>query len=427
LSGNEFVAQNQAEELRLFCRKSKCSLPKRVFIWDETLRDGEQSPGVFFSVDEKIAIGKLLDEIGVSIIDAGFPLVSEDERIAIRALARENFSAAVGVTIRALEKDIDVALSCDVREVHMFLPSSRLHLHHKFKIDEKECLRRAVAATEYAKRHGLIVDFIAEDATRTSPAFLHELYSAVIGVGADRVMLTDTVGVMSPEAMFRFSANTIDALKDDRTGFAVHCHNDFGLATANTAAAVLAGATYPTVTVNGIGERAGNAAFEEVVLCLEKLYGVKTGIRLEMLSELSALVEQASGMFNAVHKPVVGHNAFRHESGIHVDGVLHNVATYEPIKPEEVGCNRAFVLGKHSGRNLVIKLLSERKIRATPEQVGMICEQVKCAKESRDKSSMRGLAAHISAYQQHSLGFSENEFWRIVSTMVDSDEVGKCR
>ena len=417
-SQESLIASNQAGYLSSFLRRAGRERPERAFIWDETLRDGEQSPGVFFCVDEKIAIAKLLDEAGVAIIDAGFPVVSEDERKAIRAIAAEKLSAAVGVTVRAHVPDIDAALLCDVNEVHMFLPSSRLHLARKLGISEEEALRRAIAAVEHAKSHGLTVDFIAEDATRTSPAFLRRLYAAVLGAGADRLMLTDTVGVMSPEAMFRFSGGIIRSLAGKKASFGVHCHNDFGLAVANTAAAVLAGATFPTVTVNGIGERAGNACFEETVLCLEKLYGIRTGIKMEKLAELSSFVEKASGMFNACHKPIVGYNAFRHESGIHVDGVLQDVATYEPIRPEEVGCERAFVLGKHSGRSLVAALLAEKGLGASPGQIAAICDRVKLAKESHDKADVREMAAQLSLYRKASLGFPEEAFWTIADSVL---------
>ena len=407
------VARNQAEQLGAFLHDAGRKAPEKIRVWDETLRDGEQSPGVCFTAEDKLDIAKLLDGMGVAVIDAGFPMVSEEERRAITAIAREGLSAAVGATVRAVPADIDAALRCEVREVHMFLPTSGLHLRHKLGISAEDAISRAVAAVEHAKRHGLVVDFIAEDATRTPMEYLLRFYRAVIDAGADRVMLTDTVGVMSPEAMFRFSRMVMDAL-GKKAEFAVHCHNDFGLAVANTLAAVLAGATYPTVTVNGIGERAGNAAFEETVIGLEHLYGIRTGIATERLAELSLLVERRSGMFNQPHKPVVGFNAFRHESGIHVDGVLQHTGTYEPIQPEEVGCCRSFVLGKHSGRSLVTALLASRALTASEEQVRAIAEDVKLTKERSPRERIHRTAHERDAYHREVLGFPEEQFWQLV-------------
>ena len=383
----------------------------RVFIWDETLRDGEQSPGVALSVEEKVEIARLLDEIGVKVVDAGFPVVSESEREAIKAIVKDGLSADVGVTIRAKKEDIDSALSCDVKEVHMFLPTSDIHLEHKLRIKREEAIVRLIDAVDYAASHSLIIDFIAEDTSRTDMGFLKELLTPIVKK-IDKFMITDTVGVMTPDKMSILVEKVKEIIPGMKLG--VHCHNDFGLATANTIAAIEAGVRYPTVTVNGIGERAGNASFEEVVAASEFLLNKDTGIKTERLKGLSELVEEKTGMFVAANKPIVGFNAFRHESGIHVDGLLKNLETYEVLRPDSVGAEREFVLGKHSGRGLIVKMLSERAIELDDDRINEICEAVKKHKEGCGSFDMR---QNIHDYHRSYLGFDEAKFWELVESI----------
>jgi len=352
----------------------RMELPDEVIIYDTTLRDGEQTPGVSFTPGQKLEIARLLDELGVQQIEAGFPVVSEGEREAVRRIAREGLDADVLCLARTLRGDVDAAVECEVDGVITFIATSDLHLRHKLKMSREEVLERVADTVEYAKDHGLWVAFSAEDGTRTEFEFLEKVYRTAEECGADRVHATDTVGVMIPEAM-RLFVRRIREVVDVPVG--VHCHDDFGLAVANSLAAVEAGAQAVSTTVNGIGERAGNAALEEVVMALEKLYGLDLGFNTEVLAELSRKVAEYSGIDVPPNKAVVGENAFRHESGIHVAAVLEEPRTYEPMDPREVGMDRRIVLGKHTGRKAVKAKLRELGVEPDEELVEEVLRRIK--------------------------------------------------
>jgi len=352
----------------------RMELPDEVIIYDTTLRDGEQTPGVSFTPGQKLEIARLLDELGVQQIEAGFPVVSEGEREAVRRIAREGLDADVLCLARTLRGDVDAAVECEVDGVITFIATSDLHLRHKLKMSREEVLERVADTVEYAKDHGLWVAFSAEDGTRTEFEFLEKVYRTAEECGADRVHATDTVGVMIPEAM-RLFVRRIREVVDVPVG--VHCHDDFGLAVANSLAAVEAGAQAVSTTVNGIGERAGNAALEEVVMALEKLYGLDLGFNTEVLAELSRKVAEYSGIDVPPNKAVVGENAFRHESGIHVAAVLEEPRTYEPMDPREVGMDRRIVLGKHTGRKAVEAKLRELGVEPDEELVEEVLRRIK--------------------------------------------------
>ncbi|MEO2241146.1 MAG: homocitrate synthase family protein [Euryarchaeota archaeon] len=380
----------------------RMELPDEVIIYDTTLRDGEQTPGVSFTPEQKLEIARLLDELGVQQIEAGFPVVSEGEREAVRRIAREGLDADILCLARTLRGDVDAAVECEVDGVITFIATSDLHLRHKLRMSREEVLERVADTVEYAKEHGLWVAFSAEDGTRTEFEFLERVYRTAEECGADRVHATDTVGVMIPEAM-RLFVRRIREVVDVPVG--VHCHDDFGLAVANSLAAVEAGAQAVSTTVNGLGERAGNAALEEVIMALEKLYGLDLGFNTEVLAELSRKVAEYSGIDVPPNKAIVGENAFRHESGIHVAAVLEEPRTYEPLDPREVGMDRKIVLGKHTGRKAVeaklrelgvepdeelieevlrrIKALGDRKVRITDSRLREIVERVVESREDR--------------------------------------------
>ncbi|MHC1580198.1 homocitrate synthase family protein [Methanopyrus sp.] len=353
---------------------NRMELPDEVIIYDTTLRDGEQTPGVSFTPGQKLEIARLLDELGVQQIEAGFPVVSEGEREAVRRIAREGLDADVLCLARTLRGDVDAAVECEVDGVITFIATSDLHLRHKLRMSREEVLERIADTVEYAKDHGLWVAFSAEDGTRTEFEFLEKVYRTAEECGADRVHATDTVGVMIPEAM-RLFVRRIREVVDVPVG--VHCHDDFGLAVANSLAAVEAGAQAVSTTVNGIGERAGNAALEEVVMALEKLYGLNLGFNTEVLAELSRKVAEYSGIDVPPNKAVVGENAFRHESGIHVAAVLEEPRTYEPMDPREVGMDRRIVLGKHTGRKAVEAKLRELGVEPDEELVEEVLRRIK--------------------------------------------------
>ena len=345
-----------------------------VRIFDTTLREGEQTPGVVFTVEEKLEIARQLDKLGVDTIEAGFPASSYEEFKAVKSVAGLGLQAEVCALARTLKSDVDQALKADVDAIHTFIGTSEWHLKYKLKIAPDQAVERAVETIEYVKDHGVTCEFSCEDATRTDLDFLIRMYKAAVEAGADRINVPDTVGVMSPEAM----KYLIEALKEHvKVPVSVHCHNDLGMANANALAAVVAGANQVHVTVNGLGERAGHAALEVVVVALEALYGVKTKIRKEYLTETCRLVEKYSLVYNPPNYPIVGRNAFAHRSGIHVHGVIEEPITYEPFPPEYVGQTRRIVFGKHSGKHGIKALLEQLGIQATEEQLAKIAEKVR--------------------------------------------------
>jgi len=351
------------------------NLPKEVRIFDTTLRDGEQTPGISFTKEQKLTIARQLAKLGVASIEAGFPAVSRGEFEAVRAIARERLGPEIVALARSNKNDIDKALDADVDAIHVFIAASDIHLKYKLRMSREEALRRAVEAVEYAKSHGVVVEFSPEDATRADLNYLYQIVKAVAEAGADRIDIPDTVGVMTPTRMKYLIKYILPAAQGKIVS--VHCHNDFGLAVANSLAGIEAGAQQAHVTVNGIGERAGNAALEEVVAALEFLLNVRTGVNTKLLYETSLLVSKITGIPIPPNKPIVGANAFSHESGIHVHGVISNPFTYEPIRPEMVGQKRRIVLGKHSGRHGVEYALKTLGYPTDPDIVLRVLDEVK--------------------------------------------------
>ena len=348
-----------------------------VRIFDTTLRDGEQTPGVALSPENKLSIAKKLDELGVDAIETGFPIVSDGEREAIKSITRANLSAELCGLARTNKKDIDAAINCGLKYIHTFIATSDIHLEYKLKLSRDEVLAKAIEAVEYGKSHGLQVEFSAEDATRTDRDFLKHVFSEVAKAGADRIDIPDTVGYSTPQYIAEITRDAVDATK---LPVSVHCHNDFGLAVANAISGIQAGAQCAHVTINGIGERAGNASLEELVMALQCLQFDKkweTNINTELLYETSRYVSKLVGVQVQQNKAIVGENAFGHESGIHTHGVLSNPLTYEPISPELVGRKRWLQVGKHAGVHGMNAMLKEYGIEPDKEQTTKILEKVK--------------------------------------------------
>ena len=384
---------------------------------DCTLRDGEQAPGVFFTLEEKVAIADLLDQAGIDVLDAGMPSVSAQERKILETLVDRGYRATIAGTVRANQEDIDLAVDCGLKEVFLFMPVSPQHLKHKFGIGIREVRPRIERAIEHAAGRGLRVNFVAEDSVRADPEDLAPLFDRIGELGAQSVILCDTVGVMMPNTM-EANVRRLTSLMKNEMSLGVHCHNDYGLGTANTLAAIHAGCNVVTATVNGLGERAGNAPLEEIVCALADLERTDLGIRRPVLLALCQMVAQASGVFLMPTKPIAGLNAFRHESGVHVDGMLKDPSTYESIRPETLGLRHQLILGKHSGRGLVEAKLSSRGIRAEEGVVLKILERVKSAKESRDKKPYAEMADRLSRFWSEYLSFPEEKFWEIVDREI---------
>jgi 2-isopropylmalate synthase len=349
----------------------------RVRIFDTTLRDGEQTPGVSLSHDQKLNIAKKLDELGVDAIEAGFPVISQGEKRAIKMITSANLKAEICGLCRTSKKDIDAAIDCGLKYIHTFIATSDIHLQYKLKLTREEALSKALEAVEYGKSHGLQVEFSAEDATRTDREFLKKVFSEVAKAGANRVDIPDTVGYSTPQYLAEITKDTVEATK---LPVSVHCHNDFGLAVANTISGIQAGASCAHVTINGIGERAGNASLEEFVMALQCLqFGQKweTRINIKLLYETSRYVSKIVGVQVQPNKAIVGENAFGHESGIHTHGILSNPLTYEPISPELVGRTRWIQTGKHAGIHGTNAMLKEYGIVPSLEQSKQILERIK--------------------------------------------------
>lgn len=313
---------------------------------DTTLRDGEQTAGVVFSNQEKLRIARLLDELGVDQIEAGIPVMGGDEQQAIRDIVKMGLKASIMGWNRAVIADIETSIACGADAVAISISTSDIHIEHKLMTTRGAVLERMVKATEYAKRQGVYISVNAEDASRTDMDFLVEFARAAKQAGADRIRYCDTVGINDPFTTYDKIKTLIEQVGID---VEMHTHNDFGMATANALAGVKAGATHVGVTVNGLGERAGNAALEEVVMALKVLWGADLNFATMRFREVSEYVARASGRQLPVWKAIVGSNMFAHESGIHADGALKNPLTYEVFKPEDVGLERQIVIGKHSG------------------------------------------------------------------------------
>ncbi|NIM45148.1 MAG: hypothetical protein GTN80_05895 [Nitrososphaeria archaeon] len=351
------------------------NFPPEIIFSDCTMRDGEQQAGVVFTKEEKIKIARKLDELGIQEIEAGTPAVSEEDRQAMKTIVKEGLRANVRGVCRLLKKDIDMAVDCDLWGVLLSTPSGYLQLEYKLKWSGEELLSKAMEAIDYAKDHGLYVAVSSLDCTRSHLEFFRKWVTSIgVESRADRIRLTDTVGSASPEAI-KFIIRTMKEIS--RKPVEVHCHNDFGLATANTIAALGEGTEVVSGTINGLGERAGNTPIEEVALALRLLYGIDTGLRYEKLYETSKLVEKLSRIKLQANKAVVGDNAFRHESGMVVSGIIVNPYTGEAYDPELVGQNRNIVLGKGSGRHIINYKLKQLGVEASDEEVFKILERVK--------------------------------------------------
>ncbi|HXG07595.1 MAG TPA: 2-isopropylmalate synthase [Nitrososphaera sp.] len=347
---------------------------EKVRIFDTTLRDGEQTPGVAVSPDQKLQIAIKLDELGVDAIEAGFPVVSPGEMQAVKMIARQGLKSEVCGLARATKTDIDAAIKCDLKYVHTFIATSDIHMKYKLKMEPQQVLERAVEAVEYAKKHGMQVEFSAEDATRSDRQFLLKVFKAVTEAGADRIDIPDTVGYRTPEYMAEIVR---DVKSVTYLPISVHCHNDFGLAVANALAGINAGAACAHVTINGLGERAGNASLEEFVMALEILYNRKHNINTKLIYETSRFVSNTMGVIVQPNKAIIGENAFGHESGIHTHGIVSNPLTYEPIAPELVGRKRWLQAGKHAGAHGIRAMLEDFGINPTEEQLRQIVEKQK--------------------------------------------------
>jgi len=374
--------------------------PARILIFDTTLRDGEQSPGCSMNIQEKLRMAHRLDQLGVDVIEAGFPIASDGDFEAVSAISAMVKRPMIAGLARACRPDIDRAWQALQRarspRIHIFLATSDIHLTYKLRISRQQCLEQARDSVSFAKTLCADVEFSPEDATRTDPKFLCEVLQAVVEAGATTLNIPDTVGYSMPAEYAELISRIRRTLKGaEKVAISTHCHNDLGLAVANTLAAVEAGARQVECTINGIGERAGNASLEEIVMGFRvrpDRYPYRTSINTELLYPASQLLSEVTGVPVQPNKAITGRNAFAHEAGIHQDGVLKNPLTYEIMTPKSVGVpDSTLVLGKHSGRHAL----------------GIRCEQLGHAFERRELDEIYRkfvvLADEIKQVEDHHL------------------------
>jgi len=398
-------------------------LPERVFIWDETLREGVQTPTVFLTYVEKVKLAKTMDEMGVSLITVGFPALSEEEKNDVRRIANEDFhQARLAASARIVKGDIDACLECGIREILIFTPFNGLNLQYRLKMTKEEVLEKTVESIEYAKKHGATVNFVLEDASRTSLEEISQIFEAAVKAGASRLVIADTVGFLRPLSMRYLVSHVKEELSKRTTKqvpLSVHCHNDFGLATANTLAAVEEGVAYVHTCIAGFGERAGVAPLEEVVVALELLYNIDTGIDMKNLYRLAQLAEKSFALPIQYHKPIIGENAFSYEVDEHVHGVLAHPLIYEPFPPEIIERETMFYLGRQTGRHLVESRLTSAGIKATQLQIDEIVRRIKSMQESLDKGGTQMTFYQIKKLMRElRKGSTEEGFWGIVEQVT---------
>lgn len=347
---------------------------RQIRIVDTTLRDGEQTAGVVFSNEEKIKIAEMLSDLGVDQLEVGIPTMGGDEKQAIKDIVKKNLKSSIMAWNRAVISDIEQSIDCNVDAVAISISVSDIHIQNKLRTSRKWVLDHMVKSVEYAKKNGLYISVNGEDASRADNDFLITFIKAAKEAGADRFRYCDTVGVMEPFRLYDQIKYLYDNTKFD---IEMHTHNDFGMATANAIAGIKGGASHVGVTVNGLGERAGNAALEEVLMALKFVYDYDVDAKTKMFRPISEFVSKASGRQLPIWKAIVGTNMFAHESGIHADGAIKNPKNYEAFDPSVVGLERQIVIGKHSGRAAIINKFNEYNITLSNEEANQILEKVR--------------------------------------------------
>jgi len=395
-----------------------------IVLIDGTLREGEQSAGVFFTPAEKISLLKLMDRAGIHIADCGMPAVSKQEFLTLKKLASlPGLKIRVGASVRCLAEEISLFQKTGACDCFVITPVSDIHISEKFHMTHSEYINYVKGVIKHAETIGVKhIHVVFEDATRADASFMERMFSELCKFDVEAFYICDTIGVATPELMNALVERLVFlSPKNKKPGIGVHCHNDFGFALANTVAAFKAGGRFVTFTQNGIGERAGNAKFHELVMYLEKIEKIKTGCDLNLLGELSEKTEKMSAIFMTPTEPVVGFNAFRHESGIHVSGLLRNRKIYEEHRPEDIGRKNEFVAGKHSGLSIIDKLLDELfegRVFGVRDKK-KILSAVKASYVKKNKKRNIKMLAELKKFYSTALGgLSAKEFVKIVKETV---------
>lgn len=411
------------ENYNRFRKNLPRKMPEKVFFWDETLSEGEQAPRVFLTYVEKVKLAKILDDIGVAIINIGFPGFSQEEERIVKRISNESFAQArTAASARIQKNDIDACLGGGIQEVSLSTAFNKLNLKYVLKKSQEEILEKTVDCIEYAQSHGLNVNFVLEDASRTPLEEILQIFEASVKAGAERLVFADTVGFLRPLSMRYMIARVRTGLRKlvrKRVPLSVRCYNDFGLATANTLAAIEKGIEYPQTSVAGFGERAGLAPFEEVVMALEVLYNMDTDISVKKLYRLGQVTEKSFASPMPFHKPIVGENAFSHASERHIHGMLAHPLIYEPFLPTKIGRETTFYIGKQIGRNILETRLSLAGIKANPRQINEIYSRISKQRERLDKGEMLMTFYQIKKLiKEMQKGLTDEDFWRIVEQVT---------
>lgn len=378
---------------------------RQIKIFDTTLRDGEQSPGCSMNFNEKLEMAYQLERLGVDVIEAGFPVSSPDDFRAVREIANQVKGCSIAALSRCAEGDIartyDAIKAAQAPRLHVFLATSEIHLKYKLKMTHEQVLERTGAMVGFARSLCSDVEFTAEDASRSNRDFLVRVFNTAITAGASTINITDTVGYSTPDEVYCLVAYIKERLENPYVDISVHHHNDLGMGVANTLSGIRAGAAQVECAVNGIGERAGNAALEEIVMALHtrrEYFGCQTRIQTKQLYRTSKLLSTITGVSAAPNKPIVGANVFAHESGIHQHGVLEEPATYEIMRPDEIGIYRnKMVLGKHSGRHAFADRIAELGYRMSEEGILEAFERFKVLADRKRDISDRDIEALIGS------------------------------
>ncbi len=377
-------------------------MPAKIKIFDTTLRDGEQTPGVNLNIQEKLEIARQLQRLGVDVIEAGFAIASPGDFEAIKAISQNIKGVTIASLCRAVEKDIDRAWEAvkfaEMPRIHTFIATSDIHMKYKLKMTEDEVYERAIAMVKYAKNYCENVEFSAEDATRSNPEFLYKIVEGTIAAGATVVNIPDTVGYTTPAEFGKLIYNIRSNVKNiDKAEISVHCHNDLGLAVSNSLAAIINGAIQVECTINGLGERAGNAALEEIIMGLETrqdFYNIGHNIDTKQIYRTSKLITNYTGVVVQPNKAIVGSNAFAHESGIHQHGVLSEKSTYEIMTPESIGLTQnRMILGKLSGKHAFEERLKELGYSLSQDEIAKAFEKFKQLADKKKEVTDRDIEA----------------------------------
>jgi isopropylmalate/homocitrate/citramalate synthase len=398
-------------------------LPKKVYIWDETFREGLKAPTVFLTYVEQVKLAKLMDDTGISVINVGIPALSEADKHNVKRIVNETFkNATLTASAQATKESVDACLECRIKNITIEAPFNGLNLKYRLKLTKQQALKKITETIEYTQKNGATVNFTLMDATRTPIEETLQVFEAAANAGATRLIIADSVGFLRPLSTRYLIAHIRDGLPENvkkRAALSVHCHNDFGLATANTLAAVEEGVTYLHTCIAGFGERAGIAPFEEVATALELLYNIDTGVDLGRVYRLAQSAGKALALPLQFHKPIVGDGIFTHEVDQELEEMQAHPLLFEPFPPQIVGRETTLFIGKNTAQTLIQRLLENAGIRASPRQMDELFRRIKGPQESLDKGESQMTFYEVKKLMKDlQKGYSMWDFWRLVEQIT---------